>query len=211
MSRLLFVLLLAGCATAGQSTGDAPRHGDGPQSGDGGRDSGIDTPPGSCATPTTGMIATWSFVGEPGSQTSTAASGMASGITAGAVSRAAGLAVASGVGSINSSGWATGASLDSGKYYTFSVTPPSGCLLDLSTLAIDSKSSGTGPAIAVAATSADGFGSTSPVSVNSAGTTTLSVSGQSGMVEVRVFGYSASSASGTYRIQNTLTLSGALH
>ena len=206
MSRLLFVLVAAGCATAGQMTSD------GPGTHDGGVDSSHDAPPGSCATPTTGKVASWSFVGESGSQASTAASMNVSAATASPVSRSAGLTVASGTGSINSSNWAVGATLDPGKYYTFAVTPPSGCLLDLTSLAIDSKSSTTGPALAGVATSADSFGQTSPVSVNNpAATSTLMVSGASGMVEVRVFGYMASASTGTYRIQNTLTLSGSLH
>ena len=214
MWRLLFVLAAAGCATAGQSTtSDAQRHtGDGPPpGGDGGVDSAIDAPPGSCASPTTGILATWSFVGEPGSQTMTAASASGTVVTASAVSRSAGLTVASGVGSINSSNWATGASLDVGKYYTFSVTPPSGCTMALTSLATDTKTSSTGPTQAVLATSADSFGATTPVTLNSTGTATLSVSGATGMVEIRVFGFGASSTTGTFRIQNTLKISGSLN
>jgi len=157
------------------------------------------------------MVASWSFVGEPGSQTMTAAATMASGVTAGPVSRSAALVVASGVGSINSSGWATTSSLDSTKYYTFSVTPPAGCVLDLSSLAIDAKSSSTGPTLAVVATSADSFGQTASVSTSAASTGNLSVAGASGMVELRVFGYSAPSTGGTMRIQNTLSLTGSVH
>jgi hypothetical protein len=211
MSRLLLVLAAAACATAGQSAGDASHHtGDGPSGGDGGIDSSRDAPPGACATPTTGMIATWSFIGESGSQASTSAGSAAMGITAGPVSRSAGLIVANGVGSINSSGWPTTTSLDPTKYYTFAVTPDPGCVLDLSSLAIDTKTSSTGPTLAVVATSADSFGQTSPVSLNTAGTSSLLVTGATGMVELRVFGYKASASTGTMRIQNTLTLNGTL-
>jgi len=208
MWRLLFVLAAAGCATAGQSMGDAPSHGDGPSV-----DSSHDAPPGACANPTTGTIATWSFIGEPGSQLMTAAVAnmTAAGVTAAPVSRSAALVVASGVGSINSSNWATGSSLDVSKYYTFAVTPASGCTLALTSLAIDTKTSSTGPTLAVVATSADSFGQTSPVGLNTAGTSNLSVGGATGMVEIRVFGYGASATGGTMRIQNTLTLSGSLN
>ena len=157
------------------------------------------------------MVATWSFAGEVGSQPTTAATSKASGVTAAPVSRSAALVVASGVGSINSSGWATTSSLDSTKYYTLSVTPAAGCVLDLSSLAIDAKSSGTGPTLAVVATSADSFGQTASISTSAPSTGNLSVAGASGMVELRVFGYSASSTSGTMRIQNTLTLTGSVH
>ena len=217
MSRLLLVLALAGCATAGQSTGDAarradaPTHGDAPShSSDGAIDAAPDAPPGSCATPTQGMIASWSFATATGSQATTTASTTATGITAGPVSRSAALVAATGSGSINSSGWPTTSSLDSTKYYTFAVTPPSGCVLDLTTLATDTKTSSTGPTIAVLATSVDSFGQTTPVNLNLVSSSNLMVTGATGMVEIRVFGYSASSSSGTFRIQNTLTLNGTL-
>jgi len=90
------------------------------------------------------------------------------------------------------------------------VTPPSGCVLDLTTLATDTKTSSTGPTIAVLATSVDSFGQTTPVNLNLVSSSNLMVTGATGMVEIRVFGYSASSSSGTFRIQNTLTLNGTL-
>jgi hypothetical protein len=194
------MLLVASCAKASQS-----RSPDAPHS-----DAAIDVPPGKCAQAMMGMLATWSFIGESGSQPMTAATNMAAGVTASAASRSSGLTVASGVGSINSSGWPTAAQLDSTKYYTVSVTPPFGCVMDLSAVAIDSKSSTMGPTVAAVATSDNNFTQTTPVTVNTPGTSNLAVTGASGMVEVRVFGYSAMSASGTYRIENALTLSGAL-
>jgi hypothetical protein len=213
---VLIVTPLFACATAGTSQGpsDGPKQGDGPTHGSDGTmmhpDGGIDTPPGSCATPFSGTLATWSFVGEPGSQAMTAATSMATGVAAGPASRSSALTVASGVGSINSSNWPTAATLDSTKYYTFSVTPPSGCVMDLTKLTIDVKSSGTGPAMAQAATSDDSFGATVTVSTTAASTPTLAVSGASGAIEVRVFGFSATGTGGTMRIQNTLSLQGAL-
>lgn len=210
MSRVLLVVALAGCATAGQAPTDGTHSGDGPHGGDGGIDSAHDAPPGSCATPTSGMLATWSFVGEPGSQTMTAANAMATGITAGPVARSSGLVVASGTGSINSSGWPIGATLDPSKYYTLTITPPSGCLMDLDALATDTKTSSTGPTIAVLATSSDSFGQTTPVNLNLTSSSNPMITGATGMIEIRIFGYSASSTSGTFRIQNTLMLSGAL-
>jgi hypothetical protein len=170
-----------------------------------------DGPSGACAMPFTGVLATWSFTGATGSQTSTPASSTAPGVVAGAISRASSLTASSGSGSINSSNWATSATLDTSKYYTFTVAPPSGCAMDLSSLAIDAKSSSTGPTKAAVATDADSYATQATVSTSAASTPALSVNGASGMVEVRVFGYSASSASGTMRVQNTLTISGALH
>ena len=219
--RPCVLMVTAACATAGapqQAPNDATNHSDGQRNtGDGAQQidaaGHVDSPPGSCANAFSGALATWSFTGEAGSQASTAATSSATGVNAGAVSRSASLTVASGVGSINSSNWATTASLDPSKYYTFTVTPPSGCQMDLTTLSIDTKISSTGPSMAVVATSDDAFGQTSSLSTSTSGvvsTPTLHVSGATSMVELRVYGFAASATGGTFRIQNTLTLNGAL-
>ncbi|MBV8761705.1 MAG: hypothetical protein JO257_30705 [Deltaproteobacteria bacterium] len=219
--RPLLLMVTAACATAGnsqhQGTSDAPPGtSDGPHNNSDGpaphNDAApiIDSPPGSCATPFMGALATWSFTGEPGSQASTAATSMATGVNAGAVSRAAALTVASGVGSINSSNWPSAAQRDLTKYYTFSVTPPSGCQMDLTGVSIDALSSGTGPSMALIATSSDAYAQTATVSTTAASTPALTVSGATGAIEVRVYGFSASSTGGTMRLRNTLTLQGKL-
>lgn len=223
MSLRPFVLMVtAACATAGapqQAPNDAPAgHNDGQRGVDGTQQHDaadrVDAPPGSCATPISGAaLATWSFTGESGSQASTNATSMAAGVTAGAVSRSASLTVASGVGSINSSNWSTSAQLDPQKYYTFSVTPPSGCQLDLTTLSIDTKISSTGPTMVSVATSDDAFGQTSSVTTSTTGvvsTPALHVNGATSAIELRVYGFAASSTGGTLRIENTLTLNGTL-
>lgn len=218
--RPLLLMVLAACATAGnsqrQGAADAP-----PSNSDGPRNTGdgpqqhidaalIDSPPGSCATPFTGALATWSFTGEPGTQTSTAATSMATGVSAGAVSRSASLTIASGVGSINSSNWPTAAQLDPQKYYTFSVTPPNGCQMDLAMLSTDALSSGTGPAMAVVATSDDSYAQTSSLSTTAPSTPQLHVNGATTAIELRVYGFAATGTGGTMRLRNTLTLSGTL-
>jgi hypothetical protein len=216
---VLVITALAACATAssqqpGGTTDAPPGHSDAPGGGDGlppHIDAAIDAPPGSCQTPFTGALATWSFTGESGSQAQTAATAMATGVTAGPVSRSSALTVASGVGSINSSNWPTAAALDSTKYYTFSVTPPTGCSMDLTKLSIDAKSSGTGPTMAVVATSNDSYGATAAVSTTAASMPALTVTGATGAIEIRVFGFAASGTGGTMRIQNTLTVTGSLH
>jgi hypothetical protein len=160
-----------------------------------------------------GTIAAWVFTGEAGSQAMTAASSTATGVTAAPVTRSAGLVVASGVGSINSSGWSLSATNDGTRYYTFAVTPPSGCVMDLTQLTVDTKASSTGPHSAAVGTSADAFAATTPVTASTTATVTnatLSVSGATGMVELRVFGWAATAAGGTLRIENTLTLTGTL-
>ena len=173
-------------------------------------DGGIDGASGSCATPNTGILATWSFAGATGAQVSTAATASAPGITAGAVTRSGGVTAVSGAGSINSSGWPTGA-VEAAKYYTFTIAPPPGCRLDLTEMMIDARASASGPASSVVATSADAFAHTTVVATSAPGPVALIVTDATGTIELRVYGSGATSASGTLRIQSTLSLRGTLH
>jgi hypothetical protein len=183
---------------------DAPIGGDGPPH-------IPDTPSGGCTMAFTGVLATWTFVGAAGTQASTAAATMAPGITAGAISRSQGLVATGGTGSINSNNWPLVTTLDPNRYYTFSVAPPSGCMMDLTQLAIDLKSSMTGPTMGAIATSDDAFTQTTSVGPNVASTPSLAVTGSTASVELRVYGYAAGMTPGTMRVQNTLSVTGALH
>jgi hypothetical protein len=218
LSRFV-VVVIAGCASAGQSAGDASGGGrdgvlaDAAPHGDGAVSDAAphgDASIGACASAMTGTLAAWSFVGEPGSQAQTAASSTATGLTAAPVTRSSGLVVASGVGSINSSGWSLAATNDGTAYYTFAVTPPPGCTMDLTQLTVDTRASSTGPHSAAVGTSADAFATTTAITPTAVNNAALSVTGATGMVELRVFGWAATAAGGTLRIQNTLTLSGTL-
>jgi hypothetical protein len=174
-----------------------------------GSGSGSGSNSGNCAMAFSGVLATWSLTGQPGTQTSTPSTSSASGVSAGALTRASGLTAGAGTNSINSSNWPTG-TLDPTKYYAFTLTPPSGCTLSASQLAIDLTTSGTGPTSSSVATSADSFGATTTVSPTTASTPSLSVTAHSGMLEVRVYGFSAGATTGTMRIQNTLSITGSL-
>ena len=105
---------------------------------------------------------------------------------------------------------ATAATLDVTKYYTFSITPPSGCAMTLTSAAVDAKSSGTGPTMAAIATSADTYTATAAVSTTAASTPALTVVGATGAIEIRIYGYAASATGGTMRLQTTLSVSGSL-
>lgn len=159
-----------------------------------------------------GVLATWDFTGETGSQVSTTAKSSAQGVTAGSVSRAAALKAVTGTNSINSSQWSTSVNVGLTTYLSLTITPPSGCTMDLTSATIDSKSSALGPSAAAVATSTDKYASMSTFKPAGAPTqVSMSVSGASGAVEVRIYGYGAVDVSGTMRVQNTLTISGALH
>jgi hypothetical protein len=81
----------------------------------------------------------------------------------------------------------------------------------LTSATIDLRASGTGPASAALGTSADGFAQTSVVAITETPTTaTLSVTGAVGTIELRLFGYGATGAMGTLRIEHALTLHGSV-
>jgi hypothetical protein len=157
-----------------------------------------------------GVLATWTFTSETGSQASTAVTSTAPGVTGGDFTRGPGLVAISGAGSINSSKWSTATQLDETTYYTVTIAPPSGCALTLTGIAIDASSSATGPTMAAVGTDADGFAGTSPVGTTTPTTATLSVAGSTGPVEIRIFGYGATTANGTMRVQSSFTVSGML-
>ena len=222
LSRLLVLGTIAtwggfGCAHAGDPrlSPDADNHHDAPHElGDGPpmHDGPVmhDAPSGGpCSA--SGVLATWSFAGQSGSEASVPVSSTAQGVTAGDVTRAAALSSASGATSINASNWPQTGSVDSTKYFSFTITPPNGCTMDLTALGADVKSSGTGPSAAVVATDDDNFTATQPVSTTAPSSPTLSVSGAAGTVTIHISGYSATSTSGTMRVENTLTITGALH
>jgi len=132
-------------------------------------------------------------------------------VTAGAISRATSLTATSGVDSMNSSNWSTSSNIDTTRYYTFTLTPQSSCALDITKLAVSTKTSSTGPTKASVATSDDKFATTSSFTPNATSTASMSVNGATGAVEIRVYGFGASGTGGTMRVDTTLTVSGSLN
>jgi hypothetical protein len=224
--RWQLLLLVAGCATATTTTdqlSDANHATDGNTTTHDGpamlTDAGIhdgpitqhDAPAGSCATPSSGVLAAWDLSAAPGNQASSSATMMVTGITAGPIARSSGITATAAAMSINSNNWPQSAAIDTTKYYTFTIQPASGCQLDLTTLAIDGLSSGTGPNTAEVATSVDTFTAMKAVAVSTPSTPTLGVTNATTQIELRVYGFGATASAGTFRIQHTLTISGSLH
>jgi hypothetical protein len=209
MRRLCLVTMFAlGCASAGEETRpiDAGPRPDGTSSDGKQVDAAIANDP--CAF--SGVLATYAFAGETGSQTQTVATTMATGMTAGPLTRAATVTATAGANSINSTNWSTAAQVDPTKFYTFTLAPPADCEMTLSSIALDVKSSGTGPATGALATSSDNFAAFKTVSTGAPSTVTASVTSIAPL-EVRIYGYAATSTGGTMRVQSTLTINGALH
>ena len=150
-----------------------------------------------CPSVINGTLATFDFAGALGTQASTPAKTMATGITAGAIS-------------LNSTNWATGA-LDKARYVTFVITPDPKCTLDITSVTIDTLSSKTGPVAGDIGTDNDNFATTTAFVPGGSNVVKLSVNAATKAVEVRVYGHGGSSLGGTMRVQTILTVTGALN
>jgi hypothetical protein len=204
-------------AVDGSSGNDAKAMEAGTESDTGGsKDAVADTSPMDTGSTTcaghgkSGGLVTFDLTAQPGNEVSAPATS-AVGVIGGGLSRAAALTAELGSGSINSTGWTTGATASASDYYTFTVTPGAGCTVTLTSIAIDAKASSTGPAKGNVATSADAFGThTASFAGTSTPTVTLTGVGGTGAIELRVYGFGAKDSTGTFRIENTLTLSGSI-
>ena len=157
-----------------------------------------------------GAIAVFDLASEPGDETSASATSSAKSVKVGALSRGGALTPMSGSASINSSNWPSSA--DPTRFYTFTITPAAGCAVSLTSLALDVHASSSGPSTGDVATSIDNFAAHHGA-LSGTGTTSVSLAGASGSgaIEVRVYAHGASSSGGTFRLQNTLTLSGSIN
>lgn len=111
----------------------------------------------------------------------------------------------------NATGWNTPA-LDANDYFTFTLTPATGYVLDLTSFAYVGQASGSGPTSFAFRSSLDGF-SANIGSPTAAGTTIsltdAAFQGLSGPIEFRLYGWDASAAGGTYSI-NDFTFNGTI-
>jgi hypothetical protein len=152
---------------------------------------------------------TYNLNGLSGTVTSAPVTSQVPGVTGGAISRAPALTAVSGSGEINASGWGQGSSADAARYYTFTLSPASGCTLSLTSLTIDTGASATGPASLEVATSVDAFATHKPLA---GGSTTLTLGSPTSAlpIEVRVYGFAATASGGTLHIQSTMSVAGGV-
>lgn len=175
-----------------------------------------DTPPsdGGC-TPFTGTLATWDFTGQTGDEASVASASSASGVTTAPITRSSTLLPATGSSSINSKGWSMSSTNDGTTYYTFRLTPSAGCALRITNVALTARASATGASKGAVGTSVDAFTGVAfgPIPLtDTMFNVALSASGTTGgAIEVRVFGWGATSTGGTMRLTSTLTVTGSVH
>lgn len=99
------------------------------------------------------LVAQWDLSGQLGSQVTSTALVLASGITGGLMSRGAGLTGSAAGNSFSSTGWNS----QNTDYLSLSLTVAAGSSLDLQTLSFGTRSSGTGPGSIGLFYSGDGF------------------------------------------------------
>jgi hypothetical protein len=153
----------------------------------------------------------YDFSGEPGNQSSTAGTSNTLSLAASAITRGSGLTATSGMNSINSSGWTTGASIDANDYYEFTLTPTAGFTFNVDTISLRERRSGTGILTFTIRSSLDSYATDiiTPVGVpDNAGsrdhTFTLGTAFDNllSAVTFRIYGYAAEGAGGTWRLED---------
>jgi trimeric autotransporter adhesin len=127
------------------------------------------------------------------------------------IGRGSGITASSAADRYSASNW-NSASLNATDYFTWTLTPVTGYQLNLSSFIYIGQASGTGPTSFALRSSVDGF-STNIGTPPAGGTTiTLTSSAFQGLtesVEFRLYGWNASSASGSFSV-NDFTFNGML-
>lgn len=164
------------------------------------------------------IIAQWDFTGQPGNQVSTVGSSLVAGVSVGDLTRGSGISLSSTINSMNSFSWTTSSSIDSNDYYLFSLAPTAGYEVSLASVAFAERRSPTGIRTFELRSSLDGFAAAIPGTITGVPDDDL-VRNQSLVlgtpftnltteVTFRLYGYSAESGTGTWRLQNHSTFGG---
>jgi predicted extracellular nuclease len=156
-------------------------------------------------------LVVYSTQGLPGNQSSTPATTVLAGVSATDISRGPALGANGGNNSMNSNGWSTEAvfSADSGAYLSWTIAPEAGTLT-LSEVRLLQLRSGTGPRTIELRSSLDGFSaplaSFSPNDSFPPAPIALSFAPlvSAGPLELRLYGYGATSANGTFRVADVV-------
>ena len=160
-----------------------------------------------------GSLGNYATAGLTGAAASISPSNVAANVTFSTLTRGAGLAAESAADAFNSSSWSTSPSLTvpgNTDYYEFTITPASCYQFSASQLRVGLQRSSSGPLKAELRSSLDSFASTIGSVLNVTGTLTTftidlaavsGLQGRSSAVTLRIYGYNASTASGTLRIQ----------
>ena len=164
------------------------------------------------------IIAQWDFTGQPGNQVSTVGSSLIAGLTVGDLTRGSGVSLSSTTNSVNSSAWTTSSGIDPNDYYQFSLAPTAGYGVSLASVAFAERRSLTGIRTFELRSSLDSFAAAIPGTITGVpdddlvrnqplllGTPFTNLTTE---VTFRLYGYSAESGAGTWRLQNHTTFGG---
>ncbi len=163
----------------------------------------------------------FSFDGASGNEATFAVDSQPANGMVSAMSRGNGVNTSSGSGDFSARSWSTNSTIDLTDYYRFSIAPNDGYQLNLTSLELDERRSGTGIRQWSVRSNLDNFASDlspSPFSVpdNTATRTEQSIPLSSASfsqlraeVEFRIYGYQAERSTGTWRIDN-VKLSGQI-
>jgi hypothetical protein len=153
------------------------------------------------------QITTYDFTGATGSQVSTAASGVAAGLSSSLLTRGSGVTASAGANSIAATGWSLGA-IDLNDYFELTLTPDAGQELALTSIDFSERRSGTGIRDIAVRTSLDSFGAN--VATFNVPDDTLvrrqtvgfgvSFANLTAPVTVRIYGFNAEAATGSWRL-----------
>lgn len=171
-------------------------------------------------TSVNGSLVLYDFTGQPGDQTSTAATSVAPGLTASAIVRGAGVTASAAGNSMSASGWTTSSSADTDDYYGFTITPNPTNTITLTNISFAERRSGTGIRTFEIRSSLDSFSSAIAGTVtgvpddtntrNQSFTLGASFANLSTAVTLRIYGYAAEGSTGTWRLANHTTDNGLL-
>lgn len=156
------------------------------------------------------VLVSYNFTGATGDQVSQPVASFDPDLTASVMTRGSGITASAAGGSISSTGFTTGV-IDLNDYYSFTLTPGVGVTMDLGTLTFAERRSGTGIRDFSIRTSLDGFATdvfTAAVPDDTATRDQSFVFGSAfdavtGPITIRIYGYTAESAAGTWRLTNT--------
>ena len=148
------------------------------------------------------VITSWVNFGQPGNQDSSAVGTTADNVSGIALTRGAGLGASGANNSFSSNGWDQGDGDDATDYYSFGFTVADGFSVNLDSLWMGSRSSGTGPGFLGVFISTDGF-TTEVASIVQVGTAfnysiydLSALTGLTGTVEFRIYAQNEVSAGG---------------
>jgi hypothetical protein len=162
-----------------------------------------------------GQVATYTFTNaDPGTELYKAVTSTDPNITATDITRGTGITSMTGTGSINSNGW-NSASQDANDYYEFTLTPNNGYQLNLTAIALSVQRSSSGPLNYLVAYN---LGGGTDVTITSGTIPTANVSQLVNAnftlktplaVRFRIYAWGATGASGTFRLNQSLSVIGA--